>query len=88
CHAGRFETSIVLAESPELVRESRASLVPNPSSLSGAIRSGRRTFEEAGGPRAYFGDPAAATPEEGRERIATLGAILEEAVLDALPDFP
>lgn len=88
CHAGRFETSIVLAESPELVRHSRASLPANPSSLSRAIREGLRTFEEAGGPWAYFGDPAAATAEEGRERIDALGSILSEAVLDALPDFP
>jgi creatinine amidohydrolase len=53
CHAGRFETSIVLAERPELVRdEVRAALPPNPASLSRAIREGKRTFEEAGGSRA------------------------------------
>jgi creatinine amidohydrolase len=88
CHAGRFETSIVLAESPELVRESiRAALPSNPASISRAIKDGKRSFEEAGGPGAYFGDPAAASAEEGLERIDALGAILEEAVLDALPDL-
>ena len=82
CHAGRFETSIVLAERPELVREeTRASLTANPASLSRAIREGKRSFEEAGGPRAYFGFPAEATAEEGRATIAELGAILEDAVL-------
>ena len=81
CHAGRFETSIVLAERPELVREeTRASLKANPTSLSRAIRDGKRSFDEAGGPRAYFGFPAEATAEEGRATIAELGAILEEAV--------
>ena len=81
CHAGRFETSIVLAERPELVREeTRASLTANPASLSRAIRDGKRSFEEAGGPRAYFGFPAEATAEEGRATIAELGAILEDAV--------
>jgi creatinine amidohydrolase len=55
-----------------------------PASLSAAIRAGARTFEEAGGPRAYFGRPADATAAEGRETIAALGAILAEAVLAAL----
>jgi creatinine amidohydrolase len=81
CHAGQFETSIVLAERPELVREAiRAALPPNPASLSRAIRDGKRSFEEAGGPRAYFGFPSQATVEEGRATIEVLGAILDEAV--------
>jgi creatinine amidohydrolase len=81
CHAGQFETSIVLAERPELVREAiRATLPPNPASLSRAIRDGKQSFEEAGGSRAYFGYPSQATAEEGRATIDTLGAILEEAV--------
>jgi creatinine amidohydrolase len=81
CHAGQFETSIVLAARPELVRTTTAAiLVPNPASLSRAIRDGKRTFEEAGGDRAYFGAPAAATAEEGRATIETLGMILDEAV--------
>ena len=85
CHAGQFETSIVLAERPDAVRERlRTSLMPNPSSLSVAIREGKRTFEDAGGPQAYFGAPAAATPEEGEATVETLGAILEEAVLAEL----
>jgi creatinine amidohydrolase len=81
CHAGRFETSIVLAARPDLVREkTMAALVPNPASLSRAIRDGKRSFEEAGGARAYFGFPAEATPEEGRATIEVLGAILDDAV--------
>ncbi|PYO74131.1 MAG: creatininase [Gemmatimonadetes bacterium] len=81
CHAGRFETSIVLREQADAVRdEVRQSLAPNPQSLSQAIKAGKRTFEAAGGPRAYFGDPAAATADEGARLIDALGAILEEAV--------
>jgi creatinine amidohydrolase len=85
CHAGQFESSIVIAERPEAVRDKiRASLAPNPSSLSQAIKAGKRTFEAAGGPRAYFGDPAAATADEGSRLIEALGSILEEAVLAAI----
>ena len=81
CHAGQFETSVLLATRPELVRETiRAALSPNPASLSRAIRDGKRSFEEAGGARAYFGFPAEATAEEGRSTIQVLGMILEEAV--------
>lgn len=84
CHAGRFETSIVLAERPELVRDIRVELPPNPNSLSVAIRAGQGTFAEAGGPRAYFGWPADASAAEGLGLIDALGAILEEAALPLL----
>ena len=81
CHAGQFETSIVLAERPELVRASMAAVLPpNPASLSRAIREGKVDFEQAGGARAYFGYPAQATAEEGRATIEVLGTILDEAV--------
>ncbi|HEX3235924.1 MAG TPA: creatininase family protein [Gemmatimonadales bacterium] len=81
CHAGQFETSVVLAERPELVRGAlMASLPANPVSLSRAIRDGKRSFEEAGGAQAYFGFPAQASAEEGRATIEVLGQILDEAV--------
>jgi creatinine amidohydrolase len=85
CHAGRFETSIILAERPELVRAAMMAALPAvPASLSRAIRDGKRAFEEAGGARAYFGYPAQATAEEGRATVEELGAILDEAVRTAL----
>ena len=55
----------------------------NPASLSRAIRDGKRTFEAAGGARAYFGSPARASAEEGRATLAVLGQILADAVLGA-----
>lgn len=89
CHAGCYETSIVLAKSPELVRDRRRrELVANPESLSRAIWQGHRTFEDAGGSEAYFGDPAAATTAEGQKTIETLGRILAEAVLRHLGREP
>ena len=85
CHAGRFEGSIVMAERPAAVRETiRAGLPANPASLSSAIRAGHATFEAAGGPRAYFGWPAAATAAEGRASVAALGEILAESTAAAL----
>lgn len=82
CHAGEFEGSIVLAARPELVREAaRRALPENPISLGAALAAGRKTFEEAGGPAAYFGSPAAATGAQGRAWIAELGAIVAETML-------
>lgn len=84
CHAGQYEGSIVMAERPELVRESvRLALPENPASLSRAIREGKTSFEAAGGPNAYFGSPASASSAEGRATVAVLGEILEQAVLEA-----
>lgn len=84
CHAGQYEGSVVLAKRPDLVRgEASARLEANPASLSTAIRAGQTTFEQAGGPQAYFGNPAAATAQEGHETIATLGQILTDAVLES-----
>jgi creatinine amidohydrolase len=85
CHAGRYEGSVVMATRPDLVREEvRRALPPNASSLSAAIGDGAKTFEQAGGPRAYFGWPADATAEEGRATIAALGGILADALREAL----
>lgn len=85
CHAGRYEGSVVLAERPELVRERiAAELPPVQASLVDAIRAGKTSFAGAGGPRAYFGTPAEATAEEGRETVAVLGGILRDAVREHL----
>jgi creatinine amidohydrolase len=85
CHAGRYETSILLAERPELVnQEVMAALPPNPRSLVDAMRDGRETFVDAGGAEAYFGWPAEASAAEGQMIVGVLGAILCEAVLEKL----
>ena len=84
CHAGRYETSIVMAARPDLVRDSARTLAANPRSLTSAIASGQATFAAAGGSDAYFGAPAEATAAEGRESVAVLGDILAEAVLEVM----
>ena len=77
CHAGRYEGSLVLADRPDLVREElRAALPDVDASLSDAIRSGLGTFREAGGDRAYFGSPAAASAAEGEATFAALARML------------
>ena len=77
----------MLAERPDLVRGAiRRTLPSNLKSLGRAIREGKKTFHEAGGPDAYFGAPAQATPGEGRDTVSELGSILEDAVLQSLAE--
>ena len=85
CHAGRYESSVVMASAPELVRdEARRRLPPRDVSLPAAARRGAATFDEAGARDAYCGDPAAATSAEGRATIEVLGQIMVDAAAQAL----
>jgi creatinine amidohydrolase len=73
CHAGRYETSLLLACAPARVREeTRRELEPRWLGLVAAMRAGKRTFGEIGADTAYFGDPRAATAEEGERLLAAL----------------
>ncbi len=82
CHAGRYETSMVLAiEAGAVDGEAAAALPEVAVSLSDAIRDGVATFTEAGATHAYTGDPAAATAKEGN---ALLGVLTEMVVTEVL----
>jgi creatinine amidohydrolase len=85
CHAGSYETSLVLAASPDLVREEvREQLRPVEISIANRIREGASTFTEAGGTEAYFGDPRAATREEGEASYNALADMIAESILETL----
>ena len=86
CHAGCYETSLVLAAREELVRNERANLPPNPVNLAVLMKQGVSTFNEAGAPQAYFGDPAAASIEEGEQTYEILTRMIVESVLNSLND--
>ena len=86
CHAGRYEGSIVLAERPDLVRAdvmagARAESAARSSMPSAAAT--RRSRRPAARMRISV-SPAEATAEEGRAIVEALGAILEEAVVEAM----
>lgn len=89
CHAGAYETSMVLAMAPALVDEPvRAALPEVPIDLAAAMRAGARTFPEAGGPDAYFGAPAAASVADGEAWLDELGRILAESVRSVVGGTP
>jgi creatinine amidohydrolase len=89
CHAGRYETSLVLAAKPHLVRDDvRATLEPLPIDLAKAMQAGKRTFKEAGAGRAYFGDPANGTVEEGDAIYALLVTMVVTTVRESFSRKP
>lgn len=77
CHAGEFETSLMLAASGPLAVDGRFRDLPEVNvDLAAAIRAGKRNFEEAGVTRAYCGHPATATREEGERLYGVLTRIV------------
>jgi creatinine amidohydrolase len=83
CHAGRYETSLVLAAGGH-VRESFGELPTLELSLSDAIRAGKSTFAEIGMERAYTGAPREATPGEGEELYEKLVTMVVTEITEAL----
>ena len=84
CHAGSYETSLILSAREELVRPERSQLKPNPANLAKLMKDGIKSFREAGADQAYFGDPAGATKEEGEQTYRILTEMIVESVLDRL----
>jgi creatinine amidohydrolase len=80
CHAGRYETSLVLADAPELVDAEAAKLPPNEVDMPAAMAAGRTDFLAMGMDCAYCGAPAEASAEEGRATFETLTDMLVELV--------
>jgi creatinine amidohydrolase len=85
CHAGQYETSIVMAAAPELVDETvRRGLPAVPISLSEKLAAGVTTFVAMGMEAAYAGNPAAATVGEGEQLIERLAHMVVGEVREAL----
>jgi creatinine amidohydrolase len=85
CHAGQYETSIMMAAAPEMVDEAvRGVLQPVPISLSDKLAAGVTTFSAMGMELAYAGNPAAATVEEGEQQIAKLADMVVGEIREAL----
>lgn len=85
CHAGLYESSLVMAARPALVDDTiRVGLDAVPISLSDAIRKGLTRFRAMGSERGYFGRPAEATRDEGEAQYARLTEMVVTEVLESL----
>jgi len=85
-HAGAYETSLVLAAAPQFVDEAvRAGLPELAVDLPARIKAGAKDFAECGGADAYFGNPAAASREEGERLLELLADHAAAALSDSAP---
>ena len=81
CHAGRYETSLVLADRPELVHADRMqALEERHVDMPAAIAAGQTDFLAMGMDQAYCGAPAESSAEEGHETFETLTEMLVELI--------
>jgi creatinine amidohydrolase len=81
CHAGRYETSLVLADRPELVHADRmTALEERHVDMPAAIRAGQTDFVAMGMEQAYCGAPAESTADEGRETFEKLTDLLVDLI--------
>ena len=83
-HGGAFETSLMMAAAPDQVRERERISLPPMEGLLAAMKKGAKTFLEAGGEDAYFGDPTAASSEEGESLFEALVEALSMTVMEHL----
>jgi creatinine amidohydrolase len=80
-HAGRYETSLVLATHPELIETDVMRMLPALRlNMPAAMAAGQTDFLAMGMDRAYCGAPAEATAREGDTTLATLAALLIDLI--------
>ena len=83
-HAGSFETSLMMACARAQVREKERISLPPMDGLAAALKGGATSFAAAGGEDAYFGDPGAASAEDGEAYFETLADILTLSIMEYL----
>jgi creatinine amidohydrolase len=81
-HAGRWESSMMLASCASLVRDDVRRTLKSTDLGPDDLAVWRRGFEDARRttPLGYFGDPAAASAEEGERTLRDAAAIAAEAI--------
>jgi creatinine amidohydrolase len=87
CHAGRYETSLVLAAGGRVL-DAHHELPPVGVSLAEAIRAGKNRFRDIGMDRAYTGAPGEATREEGEQLYERLVEMIVTEVVEGLAGAP
>nr|AKA59430.1 creatinine amidohydrolase [uncultured bacterium AR_412] len=83
CHAGQYETSLVLADRPDLVDQDMLASLPDLHlDMPAAMAAGHKDFVTMGMDQAYCGSPASATAEEGSRSFETLADLVLELIGD------
>lgn len=84
CHAGRYESSILLATDAPVNRASMRALEPVDIDLVGQMKDGKRDFRSMGAETAYFGWPAEASAREGHATLDQLADIVATVLCEVL----
>jgi creatinine amidohydrolase len=81
-HADRYETSLLMAIDPSLIKEERRRALPRlPVNLVEKLfKEGLSHFKEFGMSEAYCGDPASSTAEEGQKILGRLSDFVTEDI--------
>jgi creatinine amidohydrolase len=88
-HAGRYETSLVLATRPELVEtETMRRLPAYELNMPAAMAAGQTDFLAMGMDRAYCGAPAEATAAEGASTLDTITWLLVDLIREQIQVRP
>lgn len=82
CHAGQYETSLLLAAGARV--KEHAALPEVDIDLMGGMRAGLTDFQAMGAEDAYFGTPAEASAAEGEASFRTLAEIVCNVIAEAL----
>ncbi len=81
CHAGRYETSLMLADRPDLIDEAIRERLPAVEvNMPAELAAGRTDFVAMGMNDAYCGAPSEATAAEGHQTFETLTEMLVRLV--------
>lgn len=83
CHAGRYETSLVMAAG-RMVHGKIDDLPTLALSLADAIKAGKKTFAEIGMTQAYTGAPSEATTAEGDDLYGRLVTMVVTEIKEGL----
>lgn len=86
CHAGQYETSLLLAIRPDLVDAEAAAELPALEVPLHERLQGGKSFEEVGMSQAYCGNPGGATVEEGIKTLEILAGIVTEAIEESFDE--
>lgn len=85
-HAGQWETSMMMCSCPELVHEQVRLSLPSTRYGPDDLAEWRKGFDHARAktPQGYFGDPAAASVDEGVQALEATAQRAVQAILDRL----
>lgn len=84
CHAGQYETSLILAAGGPVDVAALAALPPVDIDLVEGMNAGMSTFAQMGAHDAYFGQPSRASAVEGHRTYGILANIVVEVIAERL----